>query len=338
MTRSHRGGDDHRATPGARHAYSPDDTDTGDDGAGYGEAGYGGAGYGGAGHGRAGYARSGYEGSGRDGTGYHNTGYDNTGYDDTAYHNTGYDDTGYVRTGYVGSTRRYRSSHAGQGQDASGRWHDDTDIDVLAPRSGLRRGDPGSPRDVGLTGRAASTRPGGHGGGRRGDEIDPDGRRAGGKGGRRRRRWRRVLAAALVTSSVLLLAGVATFVILYVRTPIPDPNAELNANKTTLYYQDGSTVLGGFAVQNRVSVPLDQVPRHVQDAVIAAENRTFWTDSGISPTGIIRAAWNQLRGGSKQSGSTITQQYVKNYYLTQEQTWSRKIKELFITLKIQRQL
>jgi membrane peptidoglycan carboxypeptidase len=136
----------------------------------------------------------------------------------------------------------------------------------------------------------------------------------------------------------LLLGGIAAFVVIYVKTPIPDPNAELNANKTTLYYRDGASVLGGFAVQNRVSVPLDQVPRHVQNAVLAAENRTFWTDSGISLTGIIRAAWNQLLGGSKQSGSTITQQYVKNYYLTQEQTWSRKIKELFITLKIQRQL
>ncbi|HZC26937.1 MAG TPA: transglycosylase domain-containing protein, partial [Actinopolymorphaceae bacterium] len=95
--------------------------------------------------------------------------------------------------------------------------------------------------------------------------------------------------------------------------------------------------LGSFHAQNRISVPLDQVPKQVQDAIVAAENRTFWTDNGVSPTGIARAAWNQLHGGATQGGSTITQQYVKNYYLDQEQTWRRKFKELFITLKIERQ-
>ncbi|GAA4985915.1 transglycosylase domain-containing protein [Actinopolymorpha pittospori] len=168
-----------------------------------------------------------------------------------------------------------------------------------------------------------------------GDGQPPEGPR-GRKGGRRR--LRRVLLVVLLTILGLGVAGVVAFVIGYIRTPIPDPNTLLNANTTTLYYGDGKSVLGTFHSQNRISVPLDQVPKRVQDAVVAAENRSFWTDTGISPSGIARAAWNQFRGGSTQGGSTITQQYVKNYYLTQDQTLTRKVKELFITLKLQGQV
>ena len=60
----------------------------------------------------------------------------------------------------------------------------------------------------------------------------------------------------------------------------------------------------------------------LQHAVLAAEDREFYEHGGFSPTGIVRAAWNDLRGGSTQGGSTITQQYVKNAYLTQERTLS----------------
>ena len=80
-----------------------------------------------------------------------------------------------------------------------------------------------------------------------------------------------------------------------------------------------------------------QIPKHVQDAVIAAEDRTFWTNPGISPSGMVRAAWNIAQGEQLQGGSTITQQYVKVMYLTQERTVSRKLQELFIATKLSRQ-
>ncbi|MGH3487162.1 MAG: transglycosylase domain-containing protein, partial [Actinopolymorphaceae bacterium] len=178
------------------------------------------------------------------------------------------------------------------------------------------------------------------GGGRAGA---PHGHRRAGAGGRppgkgRRRTGRKILIGLLLTSGLGLIAAVAAFVVVYAQTETPDPNELATANTTTLYYKDGKSVMGSFDFegQDRISVPLDQVPKHVQDAIIAAENRTFWTDSGISPTGIARAVWNQARGQSTQGGSTISQQYVKNYYLTQEQTWKRKFRELFITLKIER--
>ena len=79
------------------------------------------------------------------------------------------------------------------------------------------------------------------------------------------------------------------------------------------------------------------MPQQLQDAVVAAEDRTFYTNSGIDPKGIIRAAFNDARGGATQGASTITQQYVKILYLTQERSISRKVHEAILSLKLQKQ-
>ena len=79
------------------------------------------------------------------------------------------------------------------------------------------------------------------------------------------------------------------------------------------------------------------MPQNVKDAVIAAENRSFWTDKGLDPKGILRAAFSNASGNSQQGASTITQQYVKILYLTQERTYKRKVKEAIVSLKLQRQ-
>jgi membrane peptidoglycan carboxypeptidase len=79
------------------------------------------------------------------------------------------------------------------------------------------------------------------------------------------------------------------------------------------------------------------MPKTMTDAIVAAENRTFWTDKGISIRGMARAAWVIARGGSLQGGSTITQQYIKILYLNSDQTFTRKFKELFLAYKINKQ-
>ena len=79
------------------------------------------------------------------------------------------------------------------------------------------------------------------------------------------------------------------------------------------------------------------MPETIKDAVVAAENRTFWTDNGIDPKGIIRAVFNNASGNDRQGASTITQQYVKILYLTTEQSYTRKIKEAILALKLVRQ-
>ena len=80
------------------------------------------------------------------------------------------------------------------------------------------------------------------------------------------------------------------------------------------------------------------MPKTTQDAVIAAEDRTFYDNAGVDVKGIVRAAWNNLQGDSTQGASTITQQYVKIAYLSTEQTYTRKAKEAILALKIQQEL
>jgi membrane peptidoglycan carboxypeptidase len=137
-------------------------------------------------------------------------------------------------------------------------------------------------------------------------------------------------------AGVFFLTGVAAIGVGYAATDIPQPNELISAQTTIVYYDNGKTEIGRFGEQNRIIVPLDQVPDHVQKAVLAAEDRTFYENRGISPTGIVRAFWNNLTGGSTQGGSTITQQYAKNAYLSQERTYTRKLKEFFIAVKLAR--
>lgn len=155
---------------------------------------------------------------------------------------------------------------------------------------------------------------------------------------RRKKHWAlRVLGWLTALFFLGVIGAVAAFFVVYQTTKIPDPNKEFATNTTTVTFADGRNPLGSFYEQNRRTVPLSQIPKTVQDAVIAAEDRTFWTNPGISPSGMVRAGVNIARGEQLQGGSTITQQYVKVMYLTQERTVSRKLKELFIATKLGRQ-
>ncbi|MFD0310446.1 transglycosylase domain-containing protein [Streptomyces sp. NPDC127119] len=147
----------------------------------------------------------------------------------------------------------------------------------------------------------------------------------------RARRLRRVLAALLT----LFLLVCAAAVVAYRMTPIPEPHPE-TVSQSTVFVDTGGEYLGRRGPVDRQDIPLKQVPRHVQDAVIAAENRSFRTDSGVAPSAILRAALATVTGGDRQGGSTITQQYVKNALLTPEQSLERKAHEALIAVKLDR--
>ncbi|MGW1076820.1 transglycosylase domain-containing protein [Streptomyces sp. NPDC002537] len=144
--------------------------------------------------------------------------------------------------------------------------------------------------------------------------------------------WRMVLGGFLLI--VLLVAG--ALVAGYMLVNIPPANKAATAESNVYLYADG-TQLARDGEVNRESVPLSRVPKTVQHAVLAAEDRDFYSESAVNPEAMLRAAWNTVTGKGKQSGSTITQQYVKNYYLGQEQTISRKVKEFFIAIKLDRE-
>ncbi len=154
--------------------------------------------------------------------------------------------------------------------------------------------------------------------------------------------WRRRLWFAakwsFVAGLACLLIGVMTFVYLYKQTTLPDPNKEFLTETTHVYYAGGKSELGKFAEQQRDVIGYDEMPDCIKDAVVAAENQSFWTDNGIDPKGILRAAFSNAQGNATQGASTITQQFVKVLYLTQERTIKRKVKEALLTLKVQKEM
>jgi membrane peptidoglycan carboxypeptidase len=144
--------------------------------------------------------------------------------------------------------------------------------------------------------------------------------------------WQKRTALVAGASSLLLVGSCA---IGYAATDVPPPNKIATDQAFRLQYSDG-TEMGRFG-KNRVLVPLTQVSPAAQHAVLAAEDRDFYSEPGISIKGIGRALFTNVKGGGvSQGGSTITQQYAKNAFLTQERTFTRKIKEVFIAVKMSR--
>jgi membrane peptidoglycan carboxypeptidase len=155
----------------------------------------------------------------------------------------------------------------------------------------------------------------------------------------RRTLWLKRIALGTAAALVLGMVGVAAVVLIgYNTVDVPKANAAFKTATTFVYYDDGKTQLGSFAIQNRQPLTFKQMPDTIKQAVVAGENRTFWTDKGISIRGMARAAWVIARGRSLQGGSTITQQYIKILYLNSEKTLTRKFKELFLAYKINKQL
>ncbi|MDT5020207.1 MAG: hypothetical protein QOI33_731, partial [Mycobacterium sp.] len=151
------------------------------------------------------------------------------------------------------------------------------------------------------------------------------------------RRW--VRRGVLVGAVVLLLLPIVTFAMAYMIVDIPRPGDIRTNQVSTILASDGSELAKIVPPEgNRVDVNLEQVPVHVRQAVIAAEDRNFYSNPGFSFTGFARAFKNNMFGGDTQGGSTITQQYVKNALVGAQRAGVggliRKAKELVIATKM----
>ena len=143
-----------------------------------------------------------------------------------------------------------------------------------------------------------------------------------------------------IRNTILIVGGVIgvcviAFIGIVFLTPVPTPNELATSQATIVYWNDGTTELGRLGDSTRRSVTLAEIPEITQQSVLAAEDRTFYEHGGISPLGIGRAVLNNITGGSTQGGSTITQQYAKNAFLTQERAISRKLKEAILAFKLE---
>jgi membrane peptidoglycan carboxypeptidase len=143
--------------------------------------------------------------------------------------------------------------------------------------------------------------------------------------------WRFVVGSAL--AFVFLCAGVV--VAAYALTDVPDPDEFAQEQSSTVYFSDGATELGTFPGPNRTIVDYETLPAFVGQAVVSAEDRTFFENQGISITGMGRALLNNLTGGPTQGGSTLTQQYVERFYVGQTTTsYVGKAREALLAIKI----
>ncbi len=118
---------------------------------------------------------------------------------------------------------------------------------------------------------------------------------------------------------------------------LPTINAAASGERTRIYASDGSLITEIAAEERRESLPLDQIPRIMQNAVVAIEDERFWEHNGVDPKAILRAAGKTSAAGEvAQGGSTITQQYVKNALLSPEQSIERKVQEASLALQLER--
>ncbi|MGW4356980.1 transglycosylase domain-containing protein, partial [Nocardia sp. NPDC004582] len=175
-------------------------------------------------------------------------------------------------------------------------------------------------------------RPGGNGSG---------GGKGGGKGAPRKTSIWRILRRTIYVGMALVLGlGSTVFLYAYSTVNVPQPGDLKNNQVATIYLADGNSVLAKIIPPegNRTDVTIDQIPPHVRNAVIAAEDRSFYTNPGFSIQGFGRAFVGQLTGNSSAGGgSTITQQYVKNAMVGNEHSLTRKLRELVISAKMAKQ-
>ncbi|AMY22918.1 Penicillin-binding protein 1A [Rhodococcoides fascians] len=161
-----------------------------------------------------------------------------------------------------------------------------------------------------------------------------------GAGGTTKSKWRVVRRTIYALIALGLVVPILVFMVAYTVVDVPRPG-DLRTNQVaTIYASDGSSVLGKVVPPegNRTDVTIDQIPEHVRNAVLSAEDRDFYSNPGFSVTGFGRALRDNVLGrDSAGGGSTITQQYVKNAVVGSDRTLKRKMRELVISSKMARQ-
>lgn len=144
----------------------------------------------------------------------------------------------------------------------------------------------------------------------------------------------------LVLGLFLFTVGLITVAVLVTYPKLPELDAVKHyqpKEPLTIYSSDG-VIIGTYGDERRAFTPIDQFPKVLKDAVIAAEDKRFYEHWGVDVVGVGRAMMSNLRGGHKQGASTITQQVARNFYLTNERTLTRKFNEALLAYKIERSL
>ncbi len=105
---------------------------------------------------------------------------------------------------------------------------------------------------------------------------------------------------------------------------------------TRVYADDGETVIGEFALERRIPLKFDEIPPNIKNSILAVEDARFFEHKGIDPVRIAGAVWKNVTTGSREGGSTLTQQLAKRLFLSPEQSYKRKLNEWVVALQIER--
>ncbi|MCH8958527.1 MAG: transglycosylase domain-containing protein, partial [Proteobacteria bacterium] len=146
-------------------------------------------------------------------------------------------------------------------------------------------------------------------------------------------------SAAIVGSFVFFMAGVSAY--LYLAPGLPDVNSLRDVRLQVplrVYSRDGR-LISQLGAQRRIPVAFQDIPQDMVNAFLAAEDDRFFEHPGVDYQGLVRATMMLLLTGERrQGGGTITMQLARNFFLTRERTYTRKLKEIFLALRIERQL
>ena len=145
-----------------------------------------------------------------------------------------------------------------------------------------------------------------------------------------------------ITLATLCLFTLALFgLYLYTVPRLPDVELlrEVELETPLLIYSKEGLLIGEFGEQRRSPLTYEEIPQRFIQAILAAEDDQFFSHPGINPGSLLRAALELIQSGRiKSGGSTITMQVAKNYFLSQERTFDRKLKEILLAIKIEREL
>ncbi len=154
-------------------------------------------------------------------------------------------------------------------------------------------------------------------------------------------KWRKRLSTLFLVFLLLTFvggtAGAGYYAWLLRYLPSPDRMIDRQLKQSTKIYdrEDKTLLYEVYGDQNRTMLSLDEISPYIKFATLSAEDRNFYNHHGISWKGIARSILSNLLKGTKVSGSTITQQFVKNAILTPEKTYTRKLKEIILTIQLE---
>jgi len=151
--------------------------------------------------------------------------------------------------------------------------------------------------------------------------------------------FRRVIIFVLVSSVLGISAIGITYLVLEPDLPDVETLRDVQLQVPLRVFSEDGKLLGIFGEKRRIPITVEEIPDYLKQAFLAGEDARFYEHPGIDYQGITRAVWSLATTGEKTiGGSTITQQLARNFFLTSEKTWTRKIKEAFLALKIEQKL